>query len=398
LKEGFIMNIKEMLDQRSYLVLHTRELLNKADKEKRSMSNSEQSEYDSNLVKIEELSLEIERQNEVLFKEAGVTQNVDLNSLKPGTGNGRYAITTDGKSIRMLSNTEKLASSCPVEENQWGVADFVRANLGIKEKRDTVISSPATVGLLISGQIIDDVRAKARIIQAGALTIPVQGDTNLARIDGDPTVFEHAEGVDDINESTPVLSPVELKPQTLAAIIPVSLELASDSKNFDAALRTAITSAFASKLDTLGIATILANGSIPTSAFGEDCATWAGTMAAVTSALTANQDIPSALIASEIDYGARASELAVDGGMWLGPPPVLRNMLDLPTTSMEEGTAIFGNYSRGVAVAVRQDLGLEMVRWGKPTSGSHILIAVMRAQIFVLQPKALYIQKQVIES
>ena len=304
-----------------------------------------------------------------------------------------YAETTDGKSIRMLRKDEKLASRASADNvNNWSVADFVRSNMGLVEKRASLISSPATVGLLIGSQIIDDVRAKSRLIQAGSLTLPITGPTNLARIVSDPTVFQHTEGATDISESIPVLSPVELKPETLAALVPIDMALAQDSDNLDQALRTSITGAFALKLDTLGIATILINASIPGSLIGEACSTWAGTMEAITSALGENQDIPVALIANAADFGARAAELGTANGNWLGAPPILKNMLDLPTTGMSVGTALFGNFTQGVAVAIRQDLQLEMLRFGKPTAASHYLMCTLRAQIFVLQPKALYIQ------
>jgi hypothetical protein len=51
--------------------------------------------------------------------------------------------------------------------------------------------------------------------------------------------------------------------------------------------------------------------------------------------------------------------------------------------------------SVGVGIALRQDLTLEIVRHGKPTSGMHYLVATMRAAAVVLQPKALFIQKKV---
>jgi hypothetical protein len=36
-----------------------------------------------------------------------------------------------------------------------------------------------------------------------------------------------------------------------------------------------------------------------------------------------------------------------------------------------------------------------MVRFGKPTSGMHYLVAYMRAAAVVLQPKSLFIQRKV---
>jgi hypothetical protein len=64
----------------------------------------------------------------------------------------------------------------------------------------------------------------------------------------------------------------------------------------------------------------------------------------------------------------------------------------VPTTSISAGTSFLGGFTRGVAIAMRLGLTVEVVRYGKPTSGMHYLIAVMRAAAVVLQPKALFKQ------
>ena len=276
---------------------------------------------------------------------------------------GQYA-SIDGKSIRMLTNKEKLSKSFAQSDGQnWNLAEYVRSNMGIKEKRlapEAIISGPATVPVLLGNEIIDTVRAKCRIIQAGAVTIPISsGSVNLAKITTDPVVYTHVEGTADITESLPVISPILLAPQSLAALIPISFEMASDSQNLDQILRVALANSFSLKLDTLGLAAILADGTIPTSSAGENCATWAGTLAAVTSALAADQEIPNSIISSVEDFGARAAETGGLNG-WLNRPEILKNLLDLPTTGMTQGTAIFGNFA-GVAVAVRQDLSVELI-------------------------------------
>lgn len=300
--------------------------------------------------------------------------------------------TTDSKSIRMLRNDQKLASGASSSDSDFSMAEFVRSAMGLTENRAALISSPATVSTLVGSQIIDDVRVLSQLIKSGALTIPISGaPVNLARIISDPTVFLHAEGVDDISESVPVFSPVLLKPQTLAAIVPISAEISADSDNLDRALRTSVAAAFAKKLDALGVAKILADPSIPGSVIGENPATWAGVMTAVGSALAENQEIPKALISSAYDFGQRAAAIATGSGMWLSYPPILDGMLDLPTTGLSSGTAIFGDFSRGLCVAMRQDLQLELLKYGKPTSLVHYLMCTMRAEFVVLQPKALYI-------
>jgi len=289
-----------------------------------------------------------------------------------------------------LAKNERLVDFYRPNKGEWTLGDFVRSGMGVKNEAEAIIPSTATVPLFIGAEIIDDVRALARITQAGAKVYPISGKTNICRIEGDPTVYEHAHGTDDITETEPTLTAVEFDPQTLAALVPISMEVVQDSQNLDAALRTSIAKAFASKLDTLGIATILADGAIPTTG-GEATATWAGMVTGLKSALAENQDIPKAIISNASDYGDRVAELATDSGVWLGPPPVLANVPDLFSTSMTIGSACMGDFAAGIGIAMRTDLNLEMIRFGKPTAASHLLVATMRAEVYVTQPKALYL-------
>jgi hypothetical protein len=149
------------------------------------------------------------------------------------------------------------------------------------------------------------------------------------------------------------------------------------------------------KLDQLGLAVILADATIPDSSVAHDPATFVGTLLAVGAAMTANQPVPDAAIVNSANFVARHSILESTAGGWLGKPPVLANMLEVPNTSMTVDISVLGGFQRGVAVTMRQDLTLEMVRFGKPTSGQHYLVAYMRAAAIVLQPKALFIQKKV---
>jgi HK97 family phage major capsid protein len=308
-----------------------------------------------------------------------------------------FAVDVDGRKIPVLMRGDRMVGLFPkpATASDWSIADFVRGSMGIQAS--VVERDAATVPLYIGSQIVDMVREKARIVQAGALTIPIQGPTNICRIVSDPTVSEHTEATDDIAESVPVFTPVSLDPKTLAVRIPLTLEIVQDSPNLDAALQQSISAAFALKLDQLGVATILADGNVPTSGESEATDAWAGMLAAVGTMLAADQDIPKACICGTTDYITRAGELASTAGTWLGPPPVLKDMLDLPTTGMTDGFAILGNFQLGFGIAVRQDLRLELIRWGKPGYGSHVLIAFARMVGYVLQPGHLYNQVDTVE-
>lgn len=313
--------------------------------------------------------------------------------LAQAVGSGPFAVTVEGKRIPVLGKADKLAAKFPAPSgNKWSIGEFVRGSLGLKVSASVLERGTATVPQYVSAQIIDLVRAKARLIQAGAITIPIDGKTNLCRIDADPTVYEHTEAANDVQESAPTLTPVALDPKALVALVPLSMELVQDSPNLDAALNMSLAGAFASKLDTLGIATILADANIPTSASSEATDAWAGTLSAVGSMLAADMDIPKACICGTTDFITRAGELASTAGTWLGAPPVLAKMLDLPTTSMTDGYATLGDFSLGFGIAVLHDLRLEVIRFAKPTYASHILVAYARMGGYVLQPNALYNQ------
>ena len=257
-------------------------------------------------------------------------------------------------------------------------------------------SNSALVPVGVSASVIDNIRAATTIIQAGSGTIIVDGPTNVARITGDPVVHEHAESADDIDESDITVLPVTLNPKALVALIPLSMEVVSDSQNLDAVLNASIAAAFASKLDALSLATILADGAVPTSIAGQDPAKWLECLAAIAAAMGVNQPLPSSMIGSAADFIARASQQASTGGQWLGKPPALAGLTEYPTTNISAGTAIYGGFDRAFALALRQELRLEIVRFAKPGSASHLLVAHMRAAGVVLQPKALFIQKKTV--
>ena len=248
----------------------------------------------------------------------------------------------------------------------------------------------------VSAQVIDDVRAVTTVVRAGAGTIPIDGPTNLAKITGDPTVYQHTEAANDIVASDITIVPVTCDPKALVAIVPLSMEVVADSPNLDQVLRTSLAAAFAGKLDALCLATILADTAIPDSAAGQDPAIWLKCLEAVGAALAADQPLPTAMITNTADYIARASQLASTAGSWLGKPPALSGMVELPTTGITAGLAVYGGFARSFAVAMRQELRLEVIRFGNATSGMHSLVAHMRADGIVLQPKGLFIQKKTI--
>jgi hypothetical protein len=297
--------------------------------------------------------------------------------------------TINGLAVKYYGRDEMVAKSYQPTDEDFQLGAFVRNNvLGTK-----AASSTAVVPVGVSSQIIDKVRARTAVVAAGAGSIIIGGPTNLARLLTDPTVYEHTEGASDVTESDITFEALNLNPKTLIATIPLTMEVVADSPNLDDLLNTALAGAFGAKIDALAIAKVLADASIPKSSASQSCATWAGVMAAITQALGLNQALPAAMIGNTADFMARSSQLASTAGNWLGAPPVLAEMLDLYTTGITAGWAIHGNFAEALAIALRSELTVEVVRFAKSGSGSHLLVAHMRAAPVVLQPGKLFIQK-----
>ncbi|MDO8248947.1 MAG: phage major capsid protein [Rhodoferax sp.] len=305
----------------------------------------------------------------------------------------KHLRTADGKSLPLLASGQKFADFYRAEKSDFNIGEFCRDAVCGSTK---AASGAALVPVGVGSQIIDLVRAQTVISEAGAGTIAIDGPTNLAKLTSGPTVYQHTEGATDIVESDIVAAPVTLNPKTLAVLVPLTVELVQDSPNLDALLTSALAGAFAAKLDALCIATLLADADIPKSLATQDPALWAKLLEAVGAALALNQRLPSAHISAPADFIGRAGQLASTAGMWLGKPPALAGMTELHTTGLTAGTALFGNFAEAFAIALRSELRVEVVRHAKATSGSHLLVAHMRADGIVLQPGKLFKQLKTI--
>jgi hypothetical protein len=293
----------------------------------------------------------------------------------------------------LLDREQKSADLYRGEQSEgFNLGDFARAAIVGVSGQAKAQSGPALVPINVGAQVIDMVRARTVIVEAGAQTILIDGPTNLARLTSGPTVYQHAEGVADIEASDIVAAPVTLTPKLLACNIPLTMELVADSPNLDAVLSIALANAFAAKLDALSIATLLADSAIPDSATGQDPALWLKVLEAVGSALALNQRVPSAHISAPLDWIARASQLASTSGSWLGKPPALASMAELQTTGLSAGTALFGSFAEAFAIAMRSALTVEVVRHQNPSKATHLLVCHMRADGVVLQPGKLFKQ------
>lgn len=319
--------------------------------------------------------------------------------MSPGSSTKKAAApalcfkSADGREFPVLNCGDRWTERDGAKADEFSLAEFVSAAIKGSTSTKAVSSGPALVDTVLSREIIDAVRARTTVVAAGARTVMVaDGGTVMGRITGDPTVHQHTEGANDITVSDMTMDAVTLTPKALVARVPITAEAMADSPNLDNALRTSLAAAFAVKLDALALAKILADTNVPKSSAGQDPALWAKCLEAVGAALAANQPVPASMITNTADFIARAAQLASTAGSWLGKPPALAGMTELPTTGIAAGTALYGGFDAAVIIAMRQELRLEVVRFADAGRYQHELIAHMRVDGYVAQPARLFKQ------
>ena len=105
--------------------------------------------------------------------------------------------------------------------------------------------------------MIDLARNKTRVIQAGALTLPMESPVGTAvKVTQDPTAYWVAEG-QEITKSELSFAPIRLKPQAVAVIVTVSRQLIEDSmqagRPIEDVILDGITSAIALEIDRVAL-------------------------------------------------------------------------------------------------------------------------------------------------
>jgi HK97 family phage major capsid protein len=105
----------------------------------------------------------------------------------------------------------------------------------------------------LAARIIDKARAQARVIQAGATTVPMTAQTlKVARQTGDPTVSWHTENAA-ISDSGLTFDAVTFTSQTLPCLTVLSRELIEDATGVDDAIENAIAKATALEWDRVAL-------------------------------------------------------------------------------------------------------------------------------------------------
>jgi HK97 family phage major capsid protein/HK97 family phage prohead protease len=167
-----------------------------------------------------------------------------------------------GEAIRAYRHNEQLAPfGAPTD---YGLGDLVRAsctgdwNRLPGNVRTTSGGVGAGGGFLVpsemAGWAVDLARAKARVMQAGALSVPMQhGNLTVAVVTGDPQAAWKAEGAP-FKTSQGTYGQIILRSKTLGVTVPISLELVMSAQNLNEIVTTQLTQALGLQLDMAAIA------------------------------------------------------------------------------------------------------------------------------------------------
>jgi len=331
---------------------------------------------------------------------------------RPGAGEPMRQFLADGTEVRIFRPQERVADGAQGERRgQLGpsLKSWITGQWPDPELRDWSGSSTSDGGILlsemVSAQVIDLARAKSRVVEAGALTIPMPArDVVIPKVLTDPVAGWRAEGKA-IPKSSGSLGAVMLRAHTLGVIVPVAVELLEDSLGAEALIERILAEAFAVELDRVALRGVGAAeeplGLENTSGVGT--ATAVGTpnyddfVDAQTTVRLANGE-PGAAIVSPRDLGTLAKAKEATTNAYLAPPRALDSVRFLQTTQVPttlgagaESVGYVGDFTQ-MWIGIRKQITIEASRQAGDSTGSAFsnlqvwIRAYMRADVAVVRP------------
>jgi HK97 family phage major capsid protein len=259
-------------EERRSLLAQMRGILDRADREKRDLTAAERDNYDSREQEVHQLEQTIER---CTREEAADEQR----SGPPAHVVGDRSTMTTTTSVRgvrgeVLGAEQRVADWVAARPHEIGlepqeIRDFPlgRAVRGMVsgqwdgaeiERRALAEGVDSTGGFLtpeiLSGRMIDRIRNKARVLQAGAQTIPLDSDQqSIPRMSAGVSGAWRKEN-EAVAEDQPEFERVTFKPKTLAVLVKISMELFEDMlPQSAAAIEQDIAIALALELDRVAL-------------------------------------------------------------------------------------------------------------------------------------------------
>jgi HK97 family phage major capsid protein len=287
----------------------------------------------------------------------------------------------------------------------------MNAMIGGTDSGGGYILNPAT-----TGAVLDLARSASVAMRAGALTVPMEArEMTVARITQDPTAYWRAEG-QGITGTTMAFDRVTLRAKTLAAIVPVTIELIEDAANAGPIITQALQSSMGLELDKailtgagaanvpLGIRNHPSVNTVTGVSTPDD---YSDVSNAVYKVMNANYPgEPSALAWVRHPREAKTYDALKEvGGQPLQPTPWAAAIQKLQTTSLptteggggNESIGIIGDFAQCVVGMRTSGLTIRILEAGSVTDSDGIthqaasemkrlIVAYLRADVVLLRP------------
>ena len=280
LRENFIDKFKDKAYQEmSWADLHecrqnlkrtAKAFLDKVQKEKRQCTEEEDQAWFGMQARLDLVNGEFENREkrkmiERDLEEKRAGRSGGNGGGQGGSGTGPIFEDKHGNEVRSLRAQDSIAlRSYPdlpegIQAEELSMGRFFRGIVtgdwtGAEAERRTMGGNSDVLGGFIvpsplAARVIDLARNQSRVMQAGALTVPMDSSTlKLGRVLSDPTAhWRHENTPGTFSDMSFGL--LTLSARTLVSMCKISLELVEDASNIDALVQSAMASALALELD-----------------------------------------------------------------------------------------------------------------------------------------------------
>lgn len=393
-----MLNAIELRQDRAALIKQMGEIVNGAAKAKRSLTSEEEERWnkldrdaEGLGALIEKLETQEARENELIESRLAAR---DAARAPEGSEPEVRAFGPKGEPIRILRPDQRFSTGSP-RESRIALGRIVRgmvtgewSGVDMDEMRDLSGGSTIGGGVLLpvgtSARIVDLARAKARVIQAGAMTIEMeQRELTVAQVTGDPTAYWRPENAA-ITSSDLTFGGVTLRAKTLGVVTKASVELIEDAANLGALVESVLAEVLGVELDRAALLGIGAESE----PLGLQNVSGVNTTASIGSptyddfldgmyAVEADNGTPRALIAHPRTFNTLNKLVGTANDHYITPPAPFAALKKLDTTSVpitlgggaNESLAFLGDFSN-LWIGLRTRIVLEASRVAADSSGS----------------------------
>ena len=332
----------------------------------------------------------------------GNADGVSVFGLKPEQRMADFVGRTQGTPAAGLSMGRTIRG---ILTGKWDGAEAEKRAMG------TTIATAGRflVPDLIASNVLDLARNASAVVRAGATTIPManQGLT-VVRVLTDPTAAFRGEG-ETIIESEGTFGAINLRANSLAAMVRVNNELLDDAPMFAATLDQQMASALALKLDHAalygtgagqpqGLRNTAGVNEISMGTNGLAMTDYDDVLDLIQAIEEANGTATTAVMAPRTRTKLAKLVTGISGDLGKLTPPgawsllqrLVSNQVSITETQGSSGAAstmFVGDFSQ-MAVAIRQDITIEATRVADDAFAKNqtLIRAIMRADVAVFRP------------